>query len=61
MNDERVTRKCIVCDEDKEKGIAIYGTFLCDQCERAIIKTDVKEPEYLLYVERLRHIWLKDA
>ncbi|WP_054951074.1 sigma factor G inhibitor Gin [Numidum massiliense] len=54
-------RQCIVCDHMKDSGITVCDQFICDSCEREMIKTDVKEAKYPLFVQRLRRIWLKDA
>lgn len=55
------TRECIVCEKQKEDGITIYKQFICESCEQEMIRTDVKEPKYPLFVKRLRRIWMQDA
>lgn len=54
-------RECIVCEQNKSSGITVCDRFICEACEREMIRTDVQEPKYPLFVKRLRSIWLKDA
>lgn len=54
-------RECIVCEQQKGSGITICEQFICESCEQEMIKTDVKEAKYPMFVKRLRRIWLKDA
>lgn len=49
---------CIVCTEPKERGIRIYQQFLCEECEREIVKTDVSDEKYAHYIERMKQIWM---
>ncbi|HEU4964012.1 MAG TPA: sigma factor G inhibitor Gin [Bacilli bacterium] len=49
---------CIVCTEPKERGIRIYGQFVCEECERDIVRTDVEDEKYHYYIERMKQIWL---
>lgn len=53
--------KCIICEHHKTRGITVCDTFICEACEREMIRTDVQEAKYPVFVKRLRRIWLKDA
>ncbi|AQS54442.1 MAG: sigma factor G inhibitor Gin [Novibacillus thermophilus] len=57
----RDASECIICEQKSVKGITVCDQFICESCEQEMIKTDVKEPKYPLFVKRLRRIWLKDA
>lgn len=50
---------CIVCNSDKTSGIRIFSQFICDECEREIVQTDVEDAKYPLYVDRMKKIWLE--
>lgn len=50
---------CIVCTESKASGIRIFSQFICDDCERDIVQTDVQDAKYPLYVDRMKKIWLE--
>ncbi|MDQ0190187.1 sigma factor G inhibitor Gin [Alicyclobacillus cycloheptanicus] len=49
---------CIVCKQEKAAGIRICGVFLCADCERAIVSTDVEDARYPYYIECMKQIWL---
>lgn len=49
---------CIVCQQEKVTGIHICGQFLCADCERDIVVTDVGDQRYQYYIERMKQIWL---
>jgi hypothetical protein len=52
------TTECIVCHSIKPEGIRICGEFICIDCEQAIVHTSVDDPEYPLYVECMKKIWI---
>lgn len=47
---------CIICDQMKSKGVHIYTSFLCVDCEREIIRTPTNHPKYKQYLRRLKRI-----
>lgn len=47
---------CVVCEQEKEKGIFIYKGFLCEECEKEIVQTDTDDPRYMFYLEQLRKV-----
>jgi hypothetical protein len=47
---------CIICEEKKEKGIHLYTEFICTECERTMLQTEVKDPRYKFYLEKLKKI-----
>ncbi|CAM3965065.1 sigma factor G inhibitor Gin [Alicyclobacillus pomorum] len=49
---------CIVCNEHKPAGIFICGQFLCADCERDIVATDVSDLRYRYYIDCMKKIWL---
>lgn len=49
---------CVVCGEQKALGIRIFAQFLCVECEREIVNTDVEDEKYPYYIERMKQIWL---
>ena len=50
---------CMICCEQKEAGIRILTQFLCHECEREIVKTDVEDERYDYYISRMKRIWLE--
>ena len=50
---------CVVCGEEKAAGIRIVAQFLCSDCEREIVHTEVEDEKYPYYIERMKRIWLE--
>lgn len=49
----------MICCEQKVEGIQILTQFLCHECEREIVKTDVEDERYAYYIDRMKRIWLE--
>jgi hypothetical protein len=54
---EETQTNCIVCEEPREKGLIICGQFICADCERAIVSTDVSDERYQYYIQCMKKIW----
>lgn len=48
------TEKCIICAEEKNEGIFVKGEFICTSCEEKIVKCDLTNEEYELYLNIIR-------
>ncbi|MCL6600828.1 MAG: sigma factor G inhibitor Gin [Alicyclobacillus macrosporangiidus] len=55
--DGKQARQCIVCQQEKADGITVCGQFICMDCERAIVSTDVSDVRYKHYVDCMKRIW----
>jgi Inhibitor of sigma-G Gin len=51
-----VKAKCVVCEENKEHGIHVIQSFICEECEKMIVSTDTNAPLYHTFVEKLKSI-----
>lgn len=47
---------CIICDMEKTKGIHLYTSFICVECEKEVASTQTVDPKYQYYVEKMRRI-----
>ena len=47
---------CIICEEEKEQGIHLFGHFICAGCEQEIRLTDPEDEYYRHYLKQLRKI-----
>ncbi|WNF37102.1 sigma factor G inhibitor Gin [Bacillaceae bacterium IKA-2] len=58
MNEEQYRETCSICEQRalKEKGIHIYNIFICESCEREIVSSDVGDPFYKYYLQKLRKL-----
>ncbi|MCL6516607.1 sigma factor G inhibitor Gin [Alicyclobacillus sp.] len=59
--DAKQARCCIVCGQAKTDGISVCGQFICMDCERAIVTTDVDDVRYRHYVDCMKRIWWQVA
>jgi hypothetical protein len=47
---------CVICEEGKDKGIYLYKSFICMDCERDLIITETSDPKYKYYLQKLKKI-----
>lgn len=47
---------CVVCEERKLRGIHLYTSFICTECENDLINTETDNPKYKYYLQRLRKV-----
>src|SRR3954451_15682220 len=48
--------QCVICEENKLKGIHLYTSFICTDCEKDMIVTDTHDPKYKYYLQKLKKI-----
>jgi len=39
------------------EGLEIRGARICRSCEQALIAAEVSDPDYPLWIERIKRIW----
>jgi hypothetical protein len=47
---------CVICEQKKMKGIHLYTSFICTECEKNIIKTETDDPKYKYYINQLKKV-----
>lgn len=47
---------CVICEQIKPKGIHLYTSFICTECEKDLIQTDSSNPKYKYFLKKLRKI-----
>lgn len=45
---------CLICETRKTKGYKLFNSFVCEDCERKIVKTEAGTDEYFEYVHKMR-------
>ncbi|WP_445492843.1 sigma factor G inhibitor Gin [Niallia sp. 03133] len=50
----QLEEKCLICGHHKLKGIHLYHSFICSDCEQDIIHSKTSDLNYLFYVKRLK-------
>ncbi|OCA80653.1 sigma factor G inhibitor Gin [Bacillus sp. FJAT-27225] len=56
VSSQAVSETCVVCGEIKTKGIHLYTSFICMECEMDMIKTETNDPKYPYYLKQLRKV-----
>lgn len=51
--------KCIVCGEEDTKIISILDHSICHKCEQEIIHTNVDEPMYSFFLDKIKLTTMK--
>lgn len=60
-NNTQEEKICIMCGQRSMDGIIIYSGFICNTCEKEIVKTDVKDEKYPFFIQRMKDLWVKNA
>jgi len=47
---------CVVCEEKKMSGIHLYTSFICTDCERAMVSTETNDPKYVYFLKQLKKV-----
>jgi hypothetical protein len=48
--------RCVICEQMRLKGIHLYTSFICTDCEKDLIHTEISNPKYKYYLKQLRKI-----
>lgn len=54
LSSQNLGETCVVCEERKNKGIHLYTSFICTECEGDLIKTETDDPKYKYYIHQLK-------
>ncbi|WP_246945980.1 sigma factor G inhibitor Gin [Bacillus pinisoli] len=53
---DSIGETCVVCEIPKDKGIHLYTSFICTDCETDMIQTETNHPNYKFYLKQLRKV-----
>ncbi|MDQ1910972.1 sigma factor G inhibitor Gin [Paenibacillus sp. GD4] len=56
---QEITNSCIICGHSKENGIMIISTFICEDCETEMVRTDVRDAKYPFFIHQMKQILYK--
>ncbi|WP_409970777.1 sigma factor G inhibitor Gin [Bacillus sp. Bva_UNVM-123] len=56
MAKKHIGEECVICEQIKLRGIHLYTSFICTDCESDLISTDMSNPKYKFYLEQLKKI-----
>ncbi len=57
--EERSVQSCIICGSEKDSGIQVCEQFICLECEKEMVSTDVQDAKYMFFINRMKLIWYK--
>ncbi|KZE68087.1 carnitine--CoA ligase [Fictibacillus phosphorivorans] len=52
---------CMVCEEQKDRGLHILQQFICQECEQKILTAKTNDEYYKHYLSQLRKLKLVNA
>jgi|GEM_PF-358662 len=53
---------CLICGRGQRIGLHIAEEFICSDCEREMVRTEVWDAKYPYFVHRMKQMWRrKDA
>jgi hypothetical protein len=55
-NREFIGETCVICELSKDKGIHLYTSFICTDCESEMVHTQTNHPNYKFYLQQMRKI-----
>lgn len=47
---------CVICNQLKPKGIHLYTSFICTECESDLVHTETNDPKYKYFLKQLKKI-----
>ena len=56
MTKNHIGETCVICEQTKLKGIHLYTSFICTDCESDLITTDTSHPKYNYFLKQLKKI-----
>ncbi len=45
---------CVICQQHHPHGLFLLDMYICPRCEREMVTTDVDDPAYGVFVQRLK-------
>lgn len=56
LTERQIGESCVICEQMKWKGIHLYTSFICTDCEQDLIQTETDHPKYKHYLKQLRKV-----
>ena len=48
---------CMICGREQTEGLHIVEEFICVDCERELVNTDVQDAKYPFFINRMKQVW----
>lgn len=56
LKESIVGESCIICEQQKWRGIHLYTSFICTDCEQDLIHTEADHPKYKYFLKQLKKV-----
>ncbi|MDZ5474353.1 sigma factor G inhibitor Gin [Bacillus sp. 31A1R] len=56
ITEKQIGEVCVICEQSKWKGLHLYTSFICTDCERDLVSTDTGDPKYKYFINKLKKI-----
>lgn len=56
LTERQIGENCVICEQMKMKGIHLYTSFICMECEHDLIHTDTDHPNYKFFLKQLKKV-----
>lgn len=50
---------CLICGRGQNEGLHIAEEFICSDCEREMVRTEVWDAKYPFFIHRMKQMWRK--
>lgn len=57
INNNDESKLCSMCNETRDGGINILGSYICKRCEEDMIREDITEMRLQHYKDRIKMMW----
>lgn len=57
MNILNESNLCTMCNEKRDGGLNILGTYICRKCEEDMISDDLTQMRVQYYKDRIKSMW----
>lgn len=48
---------CMICGRRQSEGLHIAEEFICIECEREMVRTEVWDAKYPFFIHRMKQMW----
>jgi hypothetical protein len=56
LTERETGESCVICEELKMRGIHLYTSFICTECEQDLIQTETDHPKYKHFLKQLKKV-----
>ena len=54
---DNAAETCMICGQQQTEGLHIVEEFICADCEREMVHTDVWDAKYPFFIHQMKQVW----